>query len=211
MQAQGLSVTGTVLGVTAQDRTWEETKSNHVFAIRVYLQFRNTEDYPVIIFKPGSYFLDRKVEFFDSYSGGPVDAFTVKYQSQYAHAGMVGNFSGAEPSKDLFVIIPAGGYYETGDVFMADGGYSTEEELVKNARGEPLKDNHGKETIRYSPPRSTRRYLRVQYHLSMKTEKDVSEKLDAARERWSKFGRILVSADGDYTVRSEMIVNIPPE
>ena len=209
-RSQSVSVTGSLLSVSADEKSVEDTKSDYVFAIRLYLQLRNPEDYPVIVIKPNNYFLDRKVEFFDSFDGSAVDAFSVKFKRQYPGGTILGGLSDGEPSKSVFVIIPAHGYYEWTDLFVTDCCYSTTVELLKDFRGEPLKNNQGKQAKRFSTPQSIRPYLRVEYHLSIKSEKNAPERLDSARERWSKFGRLLISPEGDFTIASDIIINKSP-
>jgi hypothetical protein len=198
----GLVFTGTVLRVS--NPSGDASKQ---FEVRLQLQFRNDGDTPLIVFLPGRPWLGQtKIDFLKKLATGSDDEVgTVKVfpwvnpdnsrPSYNPFPWFVRRLDAPEPSSNLRIIEP-GGYYEFGDVITVDCCYEFD-----------IGPGQTNIDLRTKTPTSEFPALKVEYHLSLKKHHKDDDFLRTLQRRWKPFGHLLLDGNGDFTVRSEAIVN----
>ena len=203
-----LVLTGSIVSVKAKYDLESDKKNQIVFDVDLYLQFRNETDGPIIIFRPGGFFgnnfIEKKITFLDGYSSRSESekSSSVAPWKNISRADydpfryFKKELTASEPPKEIFFIIEPGGYYECHDTLTVRRGYKVE-----------LKPKQMPWEVPAIPEYSE---LRVQYHLSV-NDRATEDTLGTIQTKWSKFGELPLDSNGDYTVKSEIILNKLPE
>ncbi len=210
----GLILTGSVTAVTIGDYI---AKDRYYFKIDVILQFKNDNKEPVIILRPSSFNGTKRITFTNDYSSNSsiseVEGIDAKRPDRSGIYGknryipkpkldLVGDFLRElvekEPRDMIFAIIPPDGYYECRDSFLVENGFKVVEEPAKNPKDCP--------TLIVKPEFSG---LKVEYRLFIGDRPDGIDLLRKAKQNWSKFGNLIFDQDGKYSVKSNLILNLP--
>jgi hypothetical protein len=171
-------------------------KVQYAFEVDLYLQFRNETDTPLMIFRPGGFYDKKKLVFMDTFSSKSDSEETTIFPFREYYdpvPALLRELAAAEPSKNVFVIIEPRGYYECRDTFTVQKGYKLE---VKP----------GQESWEV-PPTPESPELKVEYSLPLSNRYEASDALATAKRQWKKFGELLLDSNGDYHVKSEIILN----
>jgi len=204
--SRDLVLTGSVVGVKVVSVFSTLQKDDDAFEVELYLQFKNNNDGPIVIFKPEQLDAFTSIYFQTGFSpSSPVSASS-KAIPKYPHSSkryarhFVKGYDpvevfirryGSNPS--LFVIIPPRGYFECNDKVVISDGYEME------TRGE------GKTKVKVAIPEYPA--LRVQYLISSSGRKDLANLLLSAKESWAETGTLYLDSSGSYNLTSEMILN----
>lgn len=100
--------------------------------------------------------------------------------------------TGPEPLRYNFAIVEPSRCYESGDTISVKSGYKLEVRPSVDRFKWPLE---------FAIPQHF--YFKIQYSLSMKDSLPVAD----AKQRWSSFGKLLTTADGDFFLETSVIIN----
>ena len=211
-----LTLTGSVTGVTAEYKDKFEGKDRYFFRMTVMLQFKNESNGSVIILRPDSFNGKKRLTFTNDYSNSSssqIEAIplNLRYplnvhlnsrglpvQEPDLVASFLDELKGKEPRDYIFAIIPPDGYYECRDSFLVENGFKTREEPNKNPKLAPR--------IIAIPEFSG---FKIEYQLSIGDRPQGMEFLQDAKQKWSKYGKLIFDQDGKYSVKSDLILNMP--
>ncbi len=199
----GLILTGSVISVNPIFDYGSRESDRHVYKVDLYLQFKNETAKPLIIFRPEGFFGKKKVVFLDGFSSKAdseqalaVPPWVQVYRVDYdPFPSFLRELAATEPPKYEFVIIAPGGYHECRETLTVQKGYKLE-------RTPKQKKHEGTAVPEYPE-------LTVEYHLSLKDRHSDRDALEIAKRKWRQFSELVLDSDGDYTVKSEVILNKP--
>jgi hypothetical protein len=204
-QDTSLIVTGTVADVKLKKiRTSRDSKEESFFQVSLRLQYHNRSDETIIV--PTSetlHYGKRQLLFLelpslDSKVSGSADFSSLFLMNSDSRSRLIEKLQETEPSVRYFAIIPPGSSYETGDTLYLSSGWRLETRSKGN-------DSHRNDE--FVVPEH--RYFKLDYSLSLKDRPEATELLLDARRRWSQFGKLLLTSNGDFLIRSEVIINKP--
>ncbi|MBK7394550.1 MAG: hypothetical protein IPI64_14855 [Chloracidobacterium sp.] len=207
-QRSPLVVSGAITGVKVEgplvftpfdinDPKYPYERKDPYFDVTVKLQYCNHGEVALIVPMSSSFPNEKKKILFlelpstDSKVSEAVSGF-VYSGGRDPMPGFIDELGKPEPSRYRFAIIEAGQCYESGDRISIKSGYKLEVQPNVDKRRAP---------IELAIPEHS--YFKLQYVLSMKDSLPVSE----AKQRWSKFGKLLTNADGDFVLETEFIIN----
>jgi hypothetical protein len=219
--AEKLKITGTVVSLkTSKYLLRTEKIDKWPYELQVFgyqpnlnlnIQFLNLTDHPLIILKPVLFgpttalsFL-RETSSVDEITGGTFISTLGKLLSSKAKVddGYLREARSAAdkflseklPSKDYFEIIPPYTQYETMVSFNnVEVGYKVEKRV-----GEKPTDIYYDVVPRFPA-------LKIRFSLKSNGTKGTND-LAMARDNWRKYGELVLDSDGDYNVKSEVILN----
>src|SRR5688572_21629978 len=193
----GLVLNGTVVAVSASERKLHtNNKESYVFTVELHMQYRNDGDVPLIVFGPDPFFIERKIEFFNT--EGSAISKTFHYVNPFAddgydpYAPYWRRIDSAQPSR----VIQPGGYREFRETFTVEDGYKIKESPAERGRA-----------LRHSIPISDYQWLRIEYRLAIKEKSAPENLLQNLQQRWKSQGHLVLDTSGNFTVRSERILN----
>lgn len=211
-----LVLTGSILGVSgmADSSQGEDAFS---FNIQLYLQIRNNSDQSLIVFRPDRFMGQRKVEFLKNDLTGGFGVGVEKtlpwvnptayldYDPFSIYVKRVE--SATEPFKDGFLTIEPASYFEFRDSFTVDSGYKFDPEKLESLK--KMLADRGIETTRIGLGNLSSEFpaLKVEYYLTFAKRHPDAEFLKTVQKRWKKFGKLYLTNDGDFRLKSEAIVN----
>ncbi len=211
-----MSITGTITGIDARI-SQKEGDPTRTFAIKFYIQVKNTSSERLILFSPQAFFGTRTVEFLTP-SGSVADKFSDDWASRWGHDlpdgyDFLDSFFGrldlaAAPPTGLVVVEPDG-YYEFQDTVVANVGYEIDETKA-NLQLAQLHKRFDGDVISTGIliKRSKHPYVRLTYAINAKPYKKDSELFKTLRSRWREYGWLPLN-DDTYVLRSEPIINDP--
>jgi len=172
------------------------------FNILVYVQFKNESNTPLIIFTPRAFIGKKRLVFSEDFSSrrdsdessdrSPTrDKYKLAEDDPFPN--FLRNLAAPEPDKYNFVIITPGGYYECFDKLTVAKGYFLELRAGQDKY---------KATVVADYPE-----LKIEYYLSLNDRPPNTDALATAQRKWSKFGDLMLDANGDYRVISNNIMN----
>lgn len=170
------------------------------FDVRVLLRYCNKGEETLIVpTRLLSTYGSRKIIFLELPWSGSKVSESVASKSLWGDRDpseqMLKELAKAEPERSSFATIAPGTCYETGDMIIVESGFK----LTSIPQGQNRRD------IDVAVPEH--RYFKIRYALSMKDPLPVSE----AKRRWSRFGKLLTTADGDFFLETDVILNKLPE
>lgn len=171
------------------------------YSINLKLQYHNRGDEPLIILAPNYFIGTKKLLFLDIPSpDSMVSAVADEWEWNYPGEKdlmpkFVDSLEGRVPGIHFKTIAP-GQYFETFQTFRAKSGFK----IDARPNRDPRQPN-----VEFAIPEY--KYFKIQYSLSMKDPLPVAE----AKARWSKFGKLVTSADGDFFFETEVIINKLPD
>lgn len=202
-----VKVAGIVIPIPMdKDNPWKQPYQRYErkdlwFDIVLHLQFCNQGEVNLIIptsssFRPGN----TKILFLELPSSDSRVSAAVSRNAPWMGSDTMPAFlkelEKAEPSLHGFAIIEPGTCYSPSDWISVRSGYKL---------GERPSGNKFKPHIEVAIPEHS--YFKIQYSLSMKDSLPVSE----AKRRWSSFGKLLTTADGDFFFETDVIINKLPD
>jgi hypothetical protein len=209
-----LTLTGSLISVrpvidySPKDKGMTVFEKNLVaFDVELYLQFKNESATSIILIPPAAFggsLLKKKLVLLDDVSarsGTEESSAALRWKDRYIRpydrlSYLLRELDTPEPSR-RFVIIEPGAYYECHDTLTVRNGY-----FIKLKAGQDPENSLAVSEF----PR-----LSVEYHLSLNDLGQHSDALATAQRNWKKFGELLLDSNGDYTVKSEIILNKLPE
>jgi hypothetical protein len=203
-KTSGLNLSGAVILVSPILSSIMTDQPFVVYDVALLLQLRNDGSIPLIVFTPG--LCEKKIEFL-SVPTYEADEPAQLIVSPWVNPRRTREYSGwasfvqtlaaaAEPPKGTFLIIEPGKVYEFRDSVTLNDGFSLE---IKPAQ--TLAD------IRRNTPISEFGALRIEYHLSLKKKHADDGFLRTLQEKWKRYGHLVLDTNGDFTIRSETILN----
>jgi len=209
-----LTLTGSLISVkpvidySPKDKDLTVFEKNLVaFDVELYLQFKNESATSIILISPAAFggsLLKKKLVLRDDISAesgseesSPALRWKDRHLSSYDRRPfLVRELEGPQPSQN-FVIIEPGAYYECHDTLTVRNGF-----FLKLKPGQdPAMSTTVPEFSRFS----------IEYHLSLNDQGQHSDALATAQRNWKKYGELLLDSNGDYSVKSEIILNKLPE
>lgn len=204
---RSLTFTGTVISVTPRWVSGENRNEVYDFDVKLYLQFRNDTDSPVIIFKPENFDGQKKIEFLeriatDRPSESPSTAIAWKNYDKFRDpiAVLVSTVRESVPHKFHFVIVDPGSYYECNEELRIKSGFTVQKSPGLTPFLRPV--------LSVIPEF---RSFRLQYYVSLNNRPEEDASLVSAQRRWSSYGRLVLDSSGDYNLKSEIILNKLPD
>ena len=206
---RGLVLTGSVVSVKPNFVSKSNDKEVYDFDVELYLQFRNDTDKPVIIFKPGDFYGQKKIAFLEQVASklnSEESSTVIAWKNPYGHfnydpfPSFLRELTAPEPAKYRFAIIAAEGYYECHETIRVETGYK-----LQKVPGPKPYDSPRLFAIPEFPA------LRLEFYLSLKDRHEDADALGTAQRRWKKSGELALDSSGDYRVKSEVILNKLPD
>ncbi len=201
-EPKGLVITGSVISVKPDFfSTSDYARSKICFEIDVYIQIRNDSAKSLIILHPMDLSFPPEIAFQKQFSNETGSAVVVKTIPPYRNswevktdpvAVMEKKLAAPEPSG--FIVIGAGEGREYREVLRVETGYKTDAKPGVNWRD-----------LQQAPMTAEYPAFRLQYHLAL------GDALKSARDRWKRFGDLVLDSNGDYNVKSEVILNRLPD
>jgi len=211
-------LTGSVQGISHEciGREW--------FAeVRVYFQFRNDTDSPVILYPPSNLF-KTSIEFSNGGSSGGghvVDSF--RYRPEFTnrwgpateedydrHPWLPRSFDTDEPSAAGMKTVEPGGYYEFVDTLWPKSGFKIEftprkmpSDLNSNLRHLWERQPCG---VGQTSVSSEYRSFRIKYDLYLRKYAGATDLLKSLQTRWKSFGNLILASNDDIMFETEEIL-----
>jgi len=204
LSKDALTLTGTLVRIAAL-----KDHDKVLFKVQVSFQFRNNSDTPLLVFEPGNPLLHRKIDFLEAKTAlseeRNVATSLFPWVSPYPERNFdyfkyfVERLERVELPNSGIVKIEPNGYYEFYDVFKVDKGYKLPDGLSKL----PSKEWDDVPGI----PIAEQSVFRVEYSLTVKNKTSNSDLLKDLQRKWKSHGYLVLDDSGDFTVRSEPIIN----
>lgn len=227
--ADDLILTGTVSGISGyvDSRSGEDIFS---FQISLYLQIQNKSEEPIIVFRVDRFMGQKKIEFLQSAAANKGDEVgAVKTLPWFNPAAYLDYDpfpkyieqlkSSVDPNLNDFFIIQPGGYYEFRDIVTVDVGYDVDLKKLAEVRKRRAElyaryfgDRESPKTIESlgSLPTSKFPFIRIGYRLSFKKYDQDADFLRRLQKRWKSVGNLYLNSDGDFSIKSQPIINQAP-
>ncbi|MEQ1921307.1 MAG: hypothetical protein ABL952_02250 [Pyrinomonadaceae bacterium] len=174
------------------------------FEVQLRLQFYNRGDVPLIVPTPRFFYGGKRMQFFEIPSS---DSRLVASSDEWGHSGgkeltksLMKLMEHTEPPGYYFTIIDPGSTYEITDLVRVKSGYKVETL--------PNSDKRGRDLEIAIPEHS---YFKVRYSLFLKDKTATSNNPADAQRRWKRFGKLLLNADGEFFLETEIIINKLPD
>lgn len=216
-KGEGLHLTGTIVGLHAVSECGG-TDGRILVTVELSMQFRNSGERPLIVFKPQSRWPgmfkaemgSTRVLFLRSLPSTS-DKESERVQAQhvqtndcrnpsdrsYSNYDPVGWFIQSikkpSPVAEYCEIIEPRAYYEFREVVTLDTGFEVD---VKAGR-----------SLREARTRSEFPAFQIQYHLSLKGHRYGDGLLQDLQSKWKSAGNFILDGNGDITVTSDPIIN----
>lgn len=212
----GLVLTGSVTEVTPVYRD----KGRYYFKIDLILQFRNDSNEPFIILSPDRFQGTKRLVFIKDYSSNsaaaeiegitpeppdPLNTWLRKRglperdRTEDYIRSLLTEMQSNEPSGPSFATIQPYGYFEYRESLLVNNGFKIKELPDKNPR---------------NPPRlvavSEFAGMKVEYRVSIGKRPYGIDLMNSAKLNWESFGNLIFDADGNYSVKSDLILNMLP-
>lgn len=226
--ADDLILNGTVSNVTGY-ADYESGKDSFSFSITLYLQLHNKGEEPIIVFRPDRILRQKKVEFLRSSSSNQGDEVIASKTLPWVNPAAYLDYdplpryieqlkSSVDPNpQDLFIIQP-GGYYEFRDIVTVDVGYDVDIKKLSEYKKREA-ELYAKYLREMEPPKrvafgsllltSKSPFLRIEYSMSFKKFED-ADFLRGLQKRWKSLGNLYLNSDGDFSIKSQPILNQAP-
>ncbi|MEQ1603843.1 MAG: hypothetical protein ABL999_03160 [Pyrinomonadaceae bacterium] len=176
-------------------------RSQTWFGMALRLTYCNRGDVNVIVPLPLAFPNQMtKLLFLDipSSSGSPVKTVVGKVSPQYGRSTFdeksVDDLKSSTPPHNFKIIEPDTCYEYVGSLAIESG-----------FKVDVIKREINKHDVEYARPEYP--YFRLQYGFAMKDTLPVAE----AKARWSKFGKLVTSSDGDFFFETDVILNKLPD
>ena len=205
----GLVLSGSVISVSPEFTYYREELPFVVYSVGLRLVLRNDGEVPVIIFRPER--CEQTIEFLSYASDDAAAEVTAEPwahpdASRYADRGRdpLSNYAeyakrleiATDPSKAGLIVIEPGRVFEFALSVKLNAGYSLE-----------IRPGQVHKDVRRSSPKSDFAGLRVVFHESFKKVRPDVAFLKNLQTKWKNFGLLLVDGNGEFTLKSEMILN----
>jgi hypothetical protein len=211
-RVNGLSFTGAVVSVTP-DISTESTRPFVVYEIALQLQLRNDGPKTLILMYPLG--CERRLEFLSSatfQSDEPADLTVTSWEpperyrnEDYRFFEQVANdrerawieklLVTPNPADAGLLMLEPGKVYEFRDVVKVNAAFSMD-----------ARPGQTYEEFRRNTPKSQFAGLRIHYTRSLK-HGQIDSILRAVKEKWKAQGVVLISDAGEFTIKSETILN----
>ena len=209
-----LTLTGTVVEVIPRFVRYLDKKEIYKFDVDLLLTFRNNSKLPIIIFRPDGFYGTRKITFLrdvSPISNAELSTTSIVWKNPYADATynpvnelvrelMWPSEWNIRPSQYHFVLIDPESSYECRERFTVQNGFKVVE----------LKENESDQSPKLSVVPEFPA-LKVSYFFSLRNRREHPNPLEKARESYKKFGQLLLDPNGDFSVKSQIIINLLPE
>src|SRR4030095_16102174 len=200
-------LSGSVMSISPQPGYRDELPFV-VYKVDLLLQLRNDGARPLILFRPEG--CQIKIEFLrsatfgeDAFADLTTEPWVDPYRSRYdgpprdTLLEFANELEAAtDPSKEGLLIIGPGKLVEFPISIMLNSGYSLE-----ISSGQTYKD------VLRNSPKSEFQALRVVFNKSFKRVRPDTAFLKSLQTKWRPFGFLVVDGNGEFTVRSETIIN----
>lgn len=207
-QKSPLMITGSVSSVTPagprkEPYSWNKgipQRTETYFNVTIRMQYFNRGDEPLIVPTPDRFIGTKKILFLEIPSPDSSVSETSEEWNRPESKDLMPGFIAALQNRfgpmEYFKKIEPKESIEFMVTFRAKSGFSIEHRETKDPRKPYLEV-----TIPKYP------YFKIQYSLSMKDPLPVAE----AKTRWSKFGKLVTSSDGDFFFETDVIINKLPD
>lgn len=211
-QASDLVVTGSVISVKPVGavvkmpliKNGRPFREEAHFEVQLRLQFYNRGDVPLIVPTPRLFYSGKRMQFFEIPSA---DSKTVASSDEWGASGSMELTKSrlklleyAEPPGYYFTIIDPGSTYETTDLIRVKSGYKVEPSTNPDKRRRDLE---------IAVPEHA--YFNVRYSIFVKDKTAKSTNPSDAQRRWKRFGKLLLNADGEFFLETDVIINKLPD
>ena len=199
---EGLVLSGSLISVTPDGTEGTDVK----FKLKFYMQLRNDSTRTVIVLRPG--IEDATIDFLDGLSPnneGSTSVLRLQPWNARCYDGpcrkdpnpdFIRSLANATEPGGGFVVLEAGKYYEFIEFITIKSGY-----VLLMKPGQTYLD------VRENTPNSDYPALRVSYHLPANKYSKETDLFYKIQERWKKIGHLVLDGNGDFTLRSEIILN----
>lgn len=210
--ADDVVFTGTLLDVTGYVDS-NSGKDKVSFDLRLYLQIHNNGTEQLILFRPDRFIGQKKIEFFRT-SGALGAAKTIPWLNPFANLDFdplpsyIRKLAAApEPDLEGFVIIPPGGYFEFRDTVTVDTGYEADRRQMAFVKKFAAESGTNSRIAVAGTPTSEFPALSIEYSLSLKTHHEDPDFLKVLQTRWAAFGKLYLNGNGDFSIKTQTIIN----
>jgi hypothetical protein len=216
VRSQGLVLTGSLVSVTPKINP-DAKKPLFLYNLRLYLQLRNDANVPLFVIDLKGNIVARRIEFQESFDARTetgdistrpspwivpytVDSFYKNIKAENLLWPITSFLSSryAKPPGNGLIVLEPGSYFEFIEEITVDDGFSLE-----------IKPRQGLQEVARNPPIPEYPGFRIEFRLSLKTHHPDDALFVNAQQRWKQFGHLVVDRNGDFSVRSELIVNRP--
>lgn len=210
--SDGLKLTGTVVAVNPRLVSGPDKKEKYEFDIDLLLQFRNDAKLPIIILNPERFYGTRRIAFLEDVSpvtNSELSSTSLTWKNPYQNLkygpldqlvqSIMWSYElKTPPSEYYFVTIRPDSVYEFRASFSVPNGFK----VSKIPQGaQPPK-------LSVTPEFPA---LRVSFHFSLRNRPEHPNPLERAKEVYKKFGELVLDSNGDFSIRSQIIINRPPD
>jgi len=174
------------------------------FEVHLRMQYYNRGDAPLIVPTPRFFLRGKQLQFFDIPSSDSKTVANSKDRNYSAGKDWIKSLSRIleqpDPPIGYFAIIEPGSTFETVDLIKVTSGFRIE--TLSNA-DKRVKD------IEIARPEHP--YLTVRYSAYLKDKTATSNNPTDAQLRWKRFGKLILNADGEFYLETEIIINKLPD
>lgn len=187
-----------------KDNAWEgfrrERKTSQ-FHVSIHLQYCNQGEVTLIVPTHYSFPNERKKMIFLELPASDSKVLAVVTGIDFSGTrdpmpAFLNELEKLEPSRYLFAIIEPGRCHESGDMIFVESGYKLE-----------VRPSGDKRKLDFEVAIPEHSYFKLQYSVSMKDTLPVAD----AKRRWSNLGKLLTTADGDFFLETEFVINKLPD
>lgn len=205
----GLVLNGTVIGIRSSEKNGRLD-----YEVRLLMQFRNDGDKPLILIRHAFLFGKTKIDFLNRSLGSktrPPDEserivqsivippwWSSYYEDYDPLAASARSLDTPEPTNRMCVILNPGAYHEFNQTVKLEQGFK----LIDRA-GQKLKVWDGEIGL----PFSEIPVFTIEFSLSLAKHHKDPDFLESLQRRWKRFGVLPLDANGNFTVKSERILN----
>lgn len=203
LKNEGLVLTGSLVEVRPNGTDRDD---GVLFQLKLYMQLRNDSTRTLISLRPSRD--DVTLEFLDSFAPSDDGLSNVlrlapfKYPCSFEPCDER-RYNG--PARQTEIPEEPGGGY----VVLAPGKYYEYVELIriKGAYDLPMKPGESYIDVRDNTPESKFPALRVTYHVPAEKYPGKTSLFLTLQEKWKKLGHLVLDSNGDFTLRSDTILN----